>query len=68
MVINLRKLIGEDDVGGMFGLVWLVLASASVMSLIVWKCAQGVQQKEVDAADIYGGSGCAAACGGGCGA
>lgn len=64
----MKRLIGEDDVEGIFRMVWLVLASASMMSLVVWKCAQGVQQKEADVADIYGGSGCAAACGGGCGA
>lgn len=68
-------LIGEDDVQfhSIFSMMWLVLASASMMSLIIWKCARGVQQKEAGAdadayAYAYGGSSCAAACGAGCGA
>ena len=73
MLINLKKLIGDQNefqVQPIFSIsmVWLVLASASIMSLIIWKCAHGVQQKEADAAEVYGGSSCAAACGAGCGA
>ncbi|KAH6797225.1 hypothetical protein C2S52_021779 [Perilla frutescens var. hirtella] len=53
-------------------MVWVVLASASMMSVIIWKCAEGGRHKEAgsndSAVDVYGGSGCAAACGAGCGA
>lgn len=65
MVLDLEALIGENEVG--FKLVWVVLASLSVLSVVIWKCADGGEGGGAAASDEYGGTTCAAACGGACG-
>lgn len=46
---------------------WLVLVSICMMSVIIWKCADGAgRDKQDESADVYGSS-CAAACGAACG-
>lgn len=62
----------SNDVG-LFGdacrMLWVVMVTLSIMSAIIWSCADGVSKEKSSAADSdpHGG-GCAAACGAACGA
>ncbi|KAL7099141.1 hypothetical protein ACP275_09G064200 [Erythranthe tilingii] len=52
-------------------IVWFVLVSICMMSVIIWKCADGASRKQAassDSSDQYHGANCAAGCGAACGA
>ena len=75
MVRELRVIIDQDEsgsggIGGVFLVFWAALLIVSLISAIIFSCADGVSKDKTTSGDtdFYGG-GCAAGCGGaGCGA
>ncbi|KAE8124889.1 hypothetical protein FH972_019734 [Carpinus fangiana] len=60
---------GVGDIGHACLLFWLALVSISLISVIIFSCADGVSKEKTSAADTgYYGGGCAAGCGTACGA
>ena len=61
---------GSGGIGGVFLVFWAALLIVSLISAIIFSCADGVSKDKTTSGDtdFYGG-GCAAGCGGaGCGA
>lgn len=75
MVRELKAIIDEDaagsSIGGVFLIFWAALLTVSLISAIIFSCADGVSKEKASTSgdtNTYGG-GCAAGCGGaGCGA
>lgn len=56
--------------GGALLALWALLLSLFLVTAAVFSCSGGASEDKNSAAshaDTYGGAGCAAACGGGCG-
>lgn len=65
--INLDGAVG--DIGHACLLFWLALVSISLISVIIFSCADGVSKEKTSTNDTeYYGGGCSAGCGTACGA
>ena len=60
------------DDGEYWLVFWAVLVTMSIISAIVFSCADGISKEKsattTTDTDLYGGSACAAGCGAACGA
>ncbi|PON86986.1 hypothetical protein TorRG33x02_172330 [Trema orientale] len=62
---------GGESFSGFVLVLWAALVSLALISAVVFGCADGASKEKASAAhtDTYGGTACAAGCGGGgCGA
>ena len=69
MVRELKVIIDQDGsvIGGVFLVFWAALLIVSLISAIIFSCADGVSKDKTTSGDtdFYGG-GCAAGCGAAC--
>ncbi|GMP33005.1 hypothetical protein CsSME_00006515 [Camellia sinensis var. sinensis] len=70
MVREWKEVIAGDGGGGGGACLvfWVVLVTFSLISVLIFSCADGASRDKTSAADssVYGG-GCEAGCGAGCG-
>lgn len=60
---------GAGDIGHACLVFWLALVTLSLISVIIFSCADGVSKDKTSTADTeYDGGGCTAGCGAACGA
>ncbi|KAJ9676936.1 hypothetical protein PVL29_022100 [Vitis rotundifolia] len=60
---------GSDGLGGACLVFWLALVALSLISAVIFSCADGASKDKASASDtgVYG-AGCTAECGAACGA
>ncbi|KAJ7975159.1 Membrane protein insertion efficiency factor like [Quillaja saponaria] len=60
---------GVGFIGNAYLVLWVAVVTFSIVSVIIFSCADGVSKDKTSAADSdHYGAGCAAGCGADCGA